>query len=223
LPGNEVEGQVVLEAALEALGLFTELYGPYPYPELIVAQNGYYGAMEYSGLVSMSGYAYDRYEGKVGVLLVSLTAHEVAHQWWYGAVGNDQVHEPWLDESLATFSELLFYEQLHPEEVRWWWSSHVDRWKPSGCLDSTIYDYPDTWSCIRNVYGQGVRFLRDLRALLGEETFFAFLQTYRARNEGRVASSRDWMAVLCTHVSEYESSLLNQVLESYFESPHYCE
>ena len=23
---------------------------------------------------------------------------EVAHQWWYGLVGNDEVHDSWLDE-----------------------------------------------------------------------------------------------------------------------------
>jgi hypothetical protein len=26
-------------------------------------------------------------------------AHEVAHQWWYGLVGNHSVYEPWLDEA----------------------------------------------------------------------------------------------------------------------------
>jgi aminopeptidase N len=32
-------------------------------------------------------------------------AHELAHQWWYGLVGDDQWHAPWLDESFATFAE----------------------------------------------------------------------------------------------------------------------
>jgi aminopeptidase N len=30
--------------------------------------------------------------------------HEIAHQWWYGLVGDDQSREPWLDESFATYS-----------------------------------------------------------------------------------------------------------------------
>jgi hypothetical protein len=37
-------------------------------------------------------------------------AHEVAHQWWYGLVGNNQYLEPWLDESFAQYS----HERLHP-------------------------------------------------------------------------------------------------------------
>jgi aminopeptidase N len=33
--------------------------------------------------------------------------HELAHQWWYGIVGDDQYREPWLDEAFATFSEAM--------------------------------------------------------------------------------------------------------------------
>jgi aminopeptidase N len=36
--------------------------------------------------------------------------HEVAHQWWYGLVGNNQYLEPWLDEAFASYS----HERLHP-------------------------------------------------------------------------------------------------------------
>ena len=36
-------------------------------------------------------------------------SHELSHQWWYGIVGDDQFHEPWLDESFATWSEFLPY------------------------------------------------------------------------------------------------------------------
>jgi aminopeptidase N len=32
------------------------------------------------------------------------TTHEIAHQWWYGLVGNDQYRDPWLDESFASYS-----------------------------------------------------------------------------------------------------------------------
>lgn len=33
----------------------------------------------------------------------STVAHEVAHLWWYGAVGSDQRGEPWVDEGPATW------------------------------------------------------------------------------------------------------------------------
>ena len=31
--------------------------------------------------------------------------HEIAHQWFYSLVGDDQRHTPWLDESFATWVE----------------------------------------------------------------------------------------------------------------------
>ena len=37
----------------------------------------------------------------------SAIQHEVAHQWWYGIVGNDEFHDPWLDEGFATWTERL--------------------------------------------------------------------------------------------------------------------
>ena len=33
------------------------------------------------------------------------TPHEVAHQWFYGLVGNHQGRDPWMDEGIATYAE----------------------------------------------------------------------------------------------------------------------
>jgi len=87
LPEYAEAAQAVLDTAGQAIPLYEEFYGPYPGDSLVIAQNAYYGAMEYSGLVSMSGYAFETYDGNPLSLLVNLTAHEIAHQWWYGAVG----------------------------------------------------------------------------------------------------------------------------------------
>ena len=32
-------------------------------------------------------------------------SHELAHQWFYSLVGNDQARDPWLDEGLATYAQ----------------------------------------------------------------------------------------------------------------------
>jgi hypothetical protein len=36
-----------------------------------------------------------------------LVTHEVAHLWFHGLVGNNQARDPWLDESFATFVQLV--------------------------------------------------------------------------------------------------------------------
>ncbi|MFI6675440.1 hypothetical protein [Kribbella sp. NPDC050469] len=34
----------------------------------------------------------------------SPVVHEVAHQWWYGIIGNNEYADPWLDEAFATYA-----------------------------------------------------------------------------------------------------------------------
>jgi hypothetical protein len=58
---------------------------------------GGFGGMEYPELVFTLPFA-------------NVIAHEIAHQWWYGLVGDDQFHDPWLDEGFASY----FEERLYP-------------------------------------------------------------------------------------------------------------
>ncbi len=215
LPEYGVAAQAVLKTASQALTLYTELYGPYPYPNLVIAQNAYHGAMEYSGLVSMSSRAYEGYQETPAAGLISLTAHEIAHQWWYGAVGNDQVHEPWLDESFAKYSEVLFYERYYPDFVEWWWRHHIDNRNQGGALHRTIYDFSDTATYIDQLYARGARFMGDLRALMGDPAFFAFIKAYREANDGRIATRDDFFAAVRAHTD----ADLTPLLDTYFPEP----
>lgn len=35
--------------------------------------------------------------------------HEIAHQWFYAAIGNDSYKEPWLDEGFCEFCEDVLF------------------------------------------------------------------------------------------------------------------
>jgi hypothetical protein len=216
LPEYQTAAQAVLDNAAQALTLFTQKYGPYPYQELVIAQNGYYGGMEYPALVSLSNYAYLSYTGDPKELLTSLTVHETSHQWWYGAVGNDQVREPWLDEGLAQYSEAVYFEQVYPDLVAWWWTYTIDYWGPVGPVDRTIYDFTDTETYLHQIYGRGAHLFADLRALMGDEAFFAALLEYRAVNDGRLATADDFFAAVRAHTDVDLTGLMGE----YFQYPH---
>jgi hypothetical protein len=203
-------GLVVLQTAVNALTLFSEQYGPYPYPELIIAENGFLTSNEYSGFISLGGYLFDTHNGGYDSLLIALTAHEIGHQWWYGGVGNDQVNEPWLDESLAMFSELLYYERYHPDLTGWWWQARVDRWNPLGYANATIYDYPDSATFVHNMYGQATYFIWDLRQTMGEAAFIAFLQDYSQANNSQLASTEGFFSLAQSHTDADLSDLRTQ-------------
>jgi aminopeptidase N len=215
LPDYAGAAQAAADVASRALTLYSDLYGPYPSLGLVVAQNAYLGSMEYSGLVSLSDQAYVNYQESPRAQLVTLTAHEVAHQWWYGAVGNDQVHEPWLDEAFAKYSEALYYERYHPELVQWWWDAHITTHNPAGPLDRTIYDFEDSSDYFHMIYGQGARFLQDLRVQMGDAAFFEFVRTYRGATEGTLAGREDFFAVLRTRTGEDVAPLIRRYFQAH--------
>lgn len=93
-----------LKAAADAVKLYEKTFGAYPYQTYTVAQTEFIqGGMEFSSLVMISD-ALEQPE------YLEVIAHETAHQWWQGAVGNNEIEYAFLDEGLAEYSVVLFYE-----------------------------------------------------------------------------------------------------------------
>ena len=193
-------GQAALDHVARALDLFQERYGPYPYDNFTIVEGEMFGGMEYSGMVLVGSPFYQAYQlepdKKEQTVLPALAVHELSHQWWYNVVGNDQVREPWLDESLARYSEHVYYEEAYPGSLDWWWLSRVDGWGPTGFLDITVYDYPDTLTYVHNMYGVGAHFIHDLRTRMGDEAFFRFLQRYYREYAWQRATRRDFFRLV---------------------------
>lgn len=214
-PFYEKAGRKVLEASGRALTLYAELFGPLSHNSLTVVLADFIDGMEYDGLYFLSKDYYNWYTGSEAEFLVAIAAHETAHQWWYGLVGNDQATEPWLDEALCTYSERLYFERTHPEGLDWWWTYRVDYFEPKGAIDISIYDVTGdftNYNAYRDVvYLNGAKFLEDLRGAIGDEAFFATLRTYLARNTYTVATGPSFLSIL----PEYSSSDLTQILDTY--------
>jgi aminopeptidase N len=99
-PNTPAEGvRLNRKDGVAAVDRFGEEFGRYPYGEIdLVMTRDFGGGMEYPGLVILG----TTEEGGAVV-------HEVAHQWWYGIVGNDEYGAPWLDESFAQYANARFY------------------------------------------------------------------------------------------------------------------
>lgn len=98
-----------LSTCVKSVGTFNKLFGNYPYSTLAVVETGFvHGGMEFSNIVFISDSltSYDEY--------TNVIVHEIAHQWWYGVVGDNQNVNGWIDEGLAEYSCILFYEN-NPE------------------------------------------------------------------------------------------------------------
>jgi hypothetical protein len=172
------EAEAAFEATLQAVTLFNELFGPYPHDTLVFIEADFRDGMEFDGLYFLDRGLYKRYNDSPREYLIPIAVHETAHQWWQGLVGNDQAWEPWLDEALATYSELLFYERHYPDLVDWWWYFRVNRFEPAGAVDSPIYDFDRFRPYVNTVYLRGALLLHEMRQQAGDELFLTFLQAY---------------------------------------------
>ena len=185
-----------LQTAADALTLFENLYGPYPYPRLTIVEGDFPDGMEFSGLVFVSGDWFRAWQGVPNDWLTIITAHEVSHQWWYAQVGNDQGDAPYLDEALATYSEALFFEHYYPEYVDWWWGFRVQAYGPQGFVDTAIYEYEWVREYLNAVYLRGALMMDALRSDLGDEAFLAWLRGYVQQMKGHVANPTDFWGTL---------------------------
>jgi hypothetical protein len=207
-PFHAQADEPALEETAKALSIFNDLFGPYPHQSLSVVEADFLDGMEYDGLVFLSHAFYDFYTGDPMSNLTIIAAHEVAHQWFYGLVGNDQALEPWLDEALSTYSEVYFYEQAYPELVDWWWENRITFHDPQGWVDSTIYEPSGFYPYRDAVYLRGAMFLGELRQIMGDEAFLSFLRDYLTQFRSRQVTGDDFFDLLSSHTTEDLSGLI---------------
>ena len=202
LADTQWQADAALDTAKESLRIFSEAYGAYPYPVFsVVASDFFIGGMEYPGLVLIdeSIYATD------APMLEYIIAHEVAHQWWYAVVGNDQCVNPWLDETLASHATLTYYlrrygvgagEQVLEEFVApgalsaYGW---LDQLPPVGApidVFADAYDYSDV------VYDYGAVIFEQARETYGDDVLTNALAHYYRQNSFGLASPAAFFAAM---------------------------
>jgi hypothetical protein len=198
LPEHESGGRRALNWAAEAIRVYQEAFGPYPYRELDVVETGTDAlGIEYPGMVVIASQVYN--DPQQEVLFESATAHEVAHQWWYNVVGNDQLNDPWLDEALAQYSTYLYYLDIYGEPgAEGFTNALKERWARVNYADKPIGlpvgDYSGReYGAI--VYGRGPLFLLALRDQIGEAKMKEFLQRYYAEYQWGIATPTEFQAL----------------------------
>jgi Peptidase family M1 domain len=142
-----------------------------------------------------------------GSMLEFCVAHEVSHQWWHGMVGSDSREHPFVDESLAQYSAILYLEDRYGAErarrdgdtnVRTSYQMMRVLGTPDAPVDRPVAAYASSLAYAGLVYGKGPYFYEALRKLLGDERFFAALREYTAKNRFREASGRGLADVVAT-------------------------
>ncbi len=213
-PFYDRAGIAALEHTGRAFQLYSDVFGRLPRTSLSVVQADFLDGMEFDGLYYLSKGFYDLYDGTPQGYLTMIAVHETAHQWWYALVANDQALHPWLDEALCTYSEKLYYEAYYPELVDWWWYYRINFFQPEGAIDLPVYDYPGFIPYRNAVYLRGALFLDELRALLGDEAFFAGLSGIVAQSGTEVLAPEEFFEIVMGNNTQNIAPLL----EKYFST-----
>jgi len=181
-----------LKAGTDAIRTFNETFGEYPYKVLnIVETNFVHGGMEYPNLVMISD-AVDVQSDYINVII-----HEIAHQWWYGIVGNNEYQYGWLDEGLTEYSTLLFYEKNPEYNVNTdeliknttnSFVTFVDVYKKvfdtvDTSMNRKLNEYNNESEYVYIAYVKGMLIFDSLREVVGDKNFFEGLKIYFDENK----------------------------------------
>lgn len=194
---SDPEPEKALTAAVDALKTFSDKFGEYPYESMSSVETQFLqGGMEYPGLAMLSdALAPDIYREAI--------VHETAHQWWYAAVGNDEVRYPWLDEGLTEFSTSTFYRENPSYEVDYEkriadalgaYVLYFDAFKTASSdtsMTRKVCDYESPFEYTYMTYVKGELMFESLRSVIGDEKFFAGLRDYYASYKFKAAKPDD--------------------------------
>ena len=208
----------VMAAASDSMTTFSKEIGEYAYDELDVVESYLPGGMEYPGLVMINTSADNKKASYSD--LCTLTAHEIGHEWFYAAVGNDQYEEAWLDEGLATFLEKGVYassgDSTLAAAVKLDKSNKVTpvkTWNSEDAYDkyteSTLKSYKDSYyinlpydsfssddSYTEHVYDGGCIFVSALREEMGSVAFDNALKDYYKTYKYGIATTDDFVSMI---------------------------
>jgi hypothetical protein len=162
--------------AAASLDEFGRRFGAYPDHEIDLVMNDRwttFSGMEYPGFVLL-------------ISPQSPVVHEVAHQWWYGIVGNNEYADPWLDEAFATYATDVFN---HDQRVGCW----------PGTLPVAITRDMGYWGAHQTSYGTfvyvyGSCMLHELERAIGTPAMERLLASYAKAHWHGVSTPADFKA-----------------------------
>jgi len=206
--GYEDGARDVLQNALDSLASFEGRIGLYPYTELDLVSTPMQAlGMEYPGVAAMALDLYDPQVSirgvPVSVVRPSVVAHEVAHQWFYNVVGNNQIDEPWLDEAMAQYFTAMYYaDTFGPGAETSYRESWEERWGRVDFADIPIGLPAGEYEGLEYgaiVYGRGPLFVASLREAMGDKAFDQFIRDYFATYSWDIATARGFHALAEQH------------------------
>ena len=219
--GDAAEHMAAVAAAFES---YEERFGPYPWSTLTIvhppAGAEAAAGMEYPTLFTTDDRAQipdwvraSLFDERLSGL--DTTVHELGHQYFQGLFAVREHLEPWLDEGMNTFSNMMAAEdrlgdnpwmarvldrKLYLNDVTRLWLSQRGFWgpvdRPASAFDGAIGNYSAT------VYTQAAAAMSTLRDLAGIEAFDRAMALFARQARFRHPRGADLEALLVRELGE---------------------
>jgi hypothetical protein len=208
LENNSEINKFAVDVSCNAVEIFNDVFGKYPYKDFSVVATSFPSGMEYPGIVFIGDKYYsDDYKGYLEIVIV----HETAHQWWYGVVGNDEVDEAWLDESITTYSEVIYADEKYGDKVaEEYYQNNIEggyRYRKSliqsnEVVVKSLNKFTDWNDYGALVYDKGAMFIHEIEREYGEEVLYKTLKEYYNNYRFLNATTEDFIKVCETVIGE---------------------
>ncbi len=181
----------------EMIALFERLTGqPYPWAKYsqIVVRDFVFGGMENTSATTMTRNIIVDPKAARDFTSDDLISHELAHMWYGDLLTCRDWSHGWLNESFATYLELLWDESKHGiDDYRQGVIVNTDAYlgeryrRP--IVTKVMREPIDIFD--RHLYEKGSAVLHTLRGLLGDDQFFRSLQRYTRDNQHKSVITQD--------------------------------
>lgn len=190
-PGLPVDYEGVLKNIVEQMGIFEKLLVPYPFEKyaLVILPDTTSG-MEHAG-ITFQGEIRST-QGLVGHDY-SLTAHELAHQWFGDLVTIKTWDDLWIKEGMATLlaeeAQRRFEDENGAQRL---FGLNFDVTEGEAIRDTTI---PPNEKYNDGPYGRSAWLLTQIRASLGETKFWGALRNVLTRYRMQAIGTDEFLAM----------------------------
>ncbi len=215
-PEHAFYAQTLLDACKEAIPIYNQWFGRYPYSQFTIVESCFgWAGNECGGLVMIDDRLFNmphiakRYP-------TYLVQHELCHQWWYNVVGTNGYAETWMDEGLATYfshrladrcmgrnNELIDF----PKGLRWLPNIRRDDYRNYAMIGAwargekhpcvqEMPKYEHLVNLTASAYDRGSKVVGMIEERMGEKAFFDFIRQVYGKYQFRILRVADFQREL---------------------------
>jgi hypothetical protein len=196
--------------AVDAITRYNQWYMPYPYKDMSIVTGYGYDGVEYPQLTILA-------VGETGLMKYTrlfelVIAHELAHQWFYGILGSNEIDEAWLDEGFASYTEMRYFEDKYGSDYSLvtvpfvpsisrtylhqlvYYIAQTNRIEKPILTPAHVFnDVP--FSYINSAYAKPALFLKYLEGYVGTQQFGRIMKRYFRDHAFTHPTTQDFLAV----------------------------